>query len=284
MKGFKAVDNDLRDYYFEGAPNQLGYIPCKDSPGMGEAMKNPINRQMNADELEYLLYLKKKYVALSKELKQYIIEIRVGQAEQFIKRMDEVVSKTHEPKWEENDLSDYLTERSKPEIQDFIKTSNLLIQSDWYFELEDALFYGADLTCCKTNEEMKPWVDKILLRYREILEEALPEEALPEEAPEKSKNILLDLIKEDSPGTYKAIIKLIELNRVQITQDNKLNFISMKKGTVAHIFKEGGYTEWNRVMQFTLIDGKEDTGSLKTLAANVPPIEYEKIKKDIYQN
>lgn len=101
---------------------------------------------------------------------------------------------------------------------------------------------------------------------------------------ETEKCIFLELLHEDSPGTYKAIIKLIELNRVQITQDNKLNFISMKKGTVAHIYKEGGYTEWYRVMQFTLIDGKEDTGSLKTLAANDPPIEYEKIKKDIYQN
>jgi len=278
MRGFKAVDNDLRDFYFEGTPSQPS-IPCKDSPGMKEIMEKPLNHQMNEDELEYLLYLKKKYVALSKELKQDIIRIRVEQAEQFIKRMDEVVSKTHEPKWEEYYLSDYLTERSKPEIQDFIKISKLLIQSDWYFELEDALFYGADLTGCKTNEEQKPWVDKILLRYREILEEALPEEA-----PEKSKNLWLDLIKKDSPGTYKAIIKLIELNRVQITQDGKLNFISMKKGTVAHIFKEGGFTEWNRVIQFTLIDGSDETGSLKTLAANDPPKEYENIKKDIYQN
>lgn len=176
MRGFKAVDNDLRDFYFEGTPSQPS-IPCKDSPGMKEIMEKPLNHQMNEDELEYLLYLKKKYVALSKELKQDIIRIRVEQAEQFIKRMDEVVSKTHEPKWEEYYLSDYLTERSKPEIQDFIKISKLLIQSDWYFELEDALFYGADLTGCKTNEEQKPWVDKILLRYREILEEALPEEA-----------------------------------------------------------------------------------------------------------
>ncbi len=124
------------------------------------------------------------------------------------------------------------------------------------------------------------YTKKLLEEYEKLWDEAI----FQSEAPEKSKNLWLDLIKKDSPGTYKAIIKLIELNRVQITQDNKLNFISMKKGTVAHIFKEGGFTEWNRVIQFTLIDGNEDTGSLKNLAASEPPKEYENIKKDIYQN
>jgi len=123
------------------------------------------------------------------------------------------------------------------------------------------------------------YTKKSLEEYEKLWDEAI----FQSEAPEITNILFLDLLREDSPGTYKAIIKLIELNRVQITQDNKLNFISMKKGTVAHIFKEGGFTEWNRVIQFTLIDGQIITGSLKTLAGNEPPKEFEKVKKEIYQ-
>jgi hypothetical protein len=145
------------------------------------------------------------------------------------------------------------------------------------------------------NLPLKEWLnelfdkrDKIIKKIHHMeqgikLHAAIQNKQKSEQAPEITNILFLDLLREDSPGTYKAIMKLIESKRVEITQDTKLNFQCFNKGTVAHIFKEGGYTEWNRVTQYILIDGQIITGSLKTLAGNEPPKEFEKVKKEIYQ-
>lgn len=98
------------------------------------------------------------------------------------------------------------------------------------------------------------------------------------------RRFFLSLLERDSPGTYKAIQKGIDSGRIIITPEGKLDFQFIKKGTLAHIFKTGGYTEWARLSCHVLIDGKEITGSLKNLAASEPPKGFEEIKRELYPN
>ena len=103
------------------------------------------------------------------------------------------------------------------------------------------------------------------------------------ETPE-TEPFFLQLLNTDSPGTYKAIQKGIDSGRIRITPEGKLDFRFIKKGTLAHIFRTGGYTDWSRVKSNVLIDGQEITGSLKNLAAIEPPKDFEEIKKELYPN
>ena len=99
-----------------------------------------------------------------------------------------------------------------------------------------------------------------------------------------SRPFFLNLLEIDSPGAYKAIQKGIDSGRIRITPEGKLDFQFITKGTLAHIFKTGGYTDWSRVIGNVLIDGREITGSLKNLAAIEPPKGFEEIKKELYPN
>jgi len=99
-----------------------------------------------------------------------------------------------------------------------------------------------------------------------------------------SRHYFIMLLSSDSPGTYRAVQKGIDTGRIRITPEGKLDFRFITKGTLAHIFKTGGYTDWSRVKGNVLIDGQEITGSLKNLAASEPPKDFEEIKKELYPN
>lgn len=92
------------------------------------------------------------------------------------------------------------------------------------------------------------------------------------------------LIKHDSPGTYEALQRGLRSGMVTFSQDGKIDFKCISKGSLAHIFKTGGYTEWGRVSDYVTLDGQEITGTLKTLAGNEPPKDFEQIKKELYPN
>jgi hypothetical protein len=100
----------------------------------------------------------------------------------------------------------------------------------------------------------------------------------------ETEPFFLHLLNTDSPGTYKAIQKGIDSGRIRITPEGKLDFRFIKKGTLAHIFKTGGYTDWSRVKGNVLIDGQKITGNIKNLAAIEPPKDFEEIKKELYPN
>ncbi len=104
-----------------------------------------------------------------------------------------------------------------------------------------------------------------------------------ESMPENNKCFFLDLLKTDSPFTHKAIVKGLETGRIEITHEGKLNFKAMTKGSLVHIFKEGGYTEWGRVKENVLLKGQEVKKELKDLAAKEPPKEFERIEKELYK-
>jgi len=91
----------------------------------------------------------------------------------------------------------------------------------------------------------------------------------------------LNLLQERSPNTYRAVKNALKIGLVE--QDGKQLLFNCKIGTVAHIFKFGGFTEWGEIARAVKIkNGKLSAKSLATLACYDATKEYREIKKKIF--
>lgn len=226
-------------------------------------------------ELDFILDIK-KYDHLSKELKKDLIKIRIDEARRLIQSFMNAIENL---KTDHKDLylDDYRKARRKDSGQEFLKAMNCFWAYNDWIEQEDFLLSGCDISNGMDWDKFKNGVPEMLEIYKEMLEEILLDS--PEE---NNKCFFLDLLKTDSPFTHKAIVKGLETGRIEITHEGKLNFKAMTKGSLVHIFKEGGYTEWSRVKENVLLKGQE-VGELKDLAAKEPPKEFERIEKELYK-
>jgi hypothetical protein len=125
---------------------------------------------------------------------------------------------------------------------------------------------GFNGLCARIDEFCKQIVDGIL------------------QAPDNSginQNWFLIILQERSPRTFKAIKKAIQIKLVVL--DGAMLIFNCGKGTVAHIFKDGGFTEWADISRAVKSSkGDLTAASLGTLSNNIEPKEYREIAKKLF--
>jgi hypothetical protein len=203
----KALDDALKDAFFNGV---YGWMKLEGSSGSVETLPpfkgvlahygdsegyetvSPkdmelikVEGDLSADELGYIIYLRKKYKDLEPEIKQEIVRIRKEQAVEFLEEREKVIKAQGEGEKSLDYYEDYLELKKNPDIQDFLKACDILPQGLWLSEEDEFI------TCDGFSEDDRTDIQNrfpVLLSYYEaILKEVLLEEGkntAPDEVPE----------------------------------------------------------------------------------------------------
>lgn len=202
----KALDDALKDAFFNGA---YGWMKLEGSSGSVETLPpfkgvlahygdsegyetvSPkdmelikVEGDLSADELGYIIYLRKKYKDLEPEIKQEIVRIRKEQAVEFLEEREKVIKAQGEGEKSLDYYEDYLELKKNPDIQDFLKACDILPQGLWLSEEDEFI------TCDGFSEDDRTDIQNrfpVLLSYYEaILKEVLLEEE-KDTAPDKAE-------------------------------------------------------------------------------------------------
>lgn len=143
-----------------------------------------VERDLDPEELNYIIYLRNKYKDLEPEIKQEIVRIRKEQALLFLKEREKVIQAQGVTDWGPYYYADYLDQIKDPDIQDFLKACDIIPQGQWLLE-EDAF-----LSCGSVSKNNRQTIHErfsVLLSYYEsILKEVLLEKSI---TPDREKDI-----------------------------------------------------------------------------------------------
>lgn len=203
----RALDTALKDAFFNGCnsfmklewsdglneklPPHIGVLGKSESkddiilPPMDLDVIN-VERDIEPEELNYIIYLKTKYKDLESVIKQEVVKIRVEQAKRFLEEREKVIEAQGLIDWGLYYLEEYLEKTKDTDIQDFLKACVIIPQGQWLNEEDSFLLYGeVQKEDRKIIQEQFP----VLLSYYEsILKEVLFDEE-KKTVPEKPEYI-----------------------------------------------------------------------------------------------
>ena len=245
----KALDDALKDAFFNGA---YGWMKLEGSSGSVETLPpfkgvlahygdsegyetvSPkdmelikVEGDLSADELGYIIYLRKKYKDLEPEIKQEIVRIRKEQAVEFLEEREKVIKAQGEGEKSLDYYEDYLELKKNPDIQDFLKACDILPQGLWLSEEDEFI------TCDGFSEDDRTDIQNrfpVLLSYYEaILKEVLLEEE-KDTAPDKARGQNRRIEKERRKKECYRLYDELEKNESKDTEPLRKAKIASKMG------------------------------------------------------